>query len=242
MKIKKISPQPVSDLYLITVRSECMWQLLDRVSRGSVFYIFGKITNYEKLVPFANKMHKKFDVYLSPSGKAKRRGKGQPTAQIVFFQNHDNVIYWWILFAGSKKKIIKLTEKYGEVLFDSQKQGQYLTFVDDYILRRKQRTREQGGGFSWTWFISKKRQKAIETELCFFASSHGRKYERVDDLERAVTRLRQKPMFNGIRVQASSLLSKTKRVWLKTHKKDIPYPEILDKCLPFFNGRKRFVK
>ncbi len=240
MKIKRIPPQTDSDLYLITSRSECMWQIVDRVSRGSVFYVSGKITNHEKLSSFANKMNKKFDVFLSPSGKAKRRGKGQPTAQLVFFQNYDNVIYWWILFAGSKKKIIKLTEKYGEVLRDSQKLGQYLTFVDDYILRRKQRTREQGGGFSWTWFMTKKVQKAAEAELRLFASGHGRKNERTDDLERAVIRLRQRPMFSGIRTQASGILTKTKRVWFKTHKKDNPYPGILDECLPFFSGRIGF--
>jgi hypothetical protein len=114
-------------------------------------------------------------------------------------------------------------------------------FREEYVLRTRQRTREHGGGSAWTWFLSKPVANAVERELVSLAAAHGRRGARMDDLERAVARLRQRPMFGGVRQQASVALLRTMRVWTKTHGIGRACPGYLTEPLAWFDGRIRIM-
>jgi len=87
--------------------------------------------------------------------------------------------------------------------------------------------------------MTRRSQHAVEQELVSLAAAHGRNRERTDDPLRAVQRLRNRPMFSGVRTQASRVLLRAKRVWMKTHARGVSYPEIMDEALPWFAGRMR---
>lgn len=103
------------------------------------------------------------------------------------------------------------------------------------MLKPRQRSRSGGGGNAWTWFLTRRVMNEIEREIVTLAAAHGRSNARTDDLERSIQRLRNRPMFGGVRVQASRVLLRARRVWCKTHADPLP-PCITDR-LPFFGGR-----
>jgi len=216
-----------------------MWHLLDLVSRGHKFHLSGHITDPQKLPRFIDKMAAQFDVLSAPSTRAKRKRRGVPSAHLVVYPDADGLWLWWVLIAGEKGVVSKLTLQYRETVQDAESKDGRLRFRDQYVLRQRQRPRTDGGGRTWTWFMAKPVANAVEKELVSLASAHGHATERTDDLERAVQRLRNRPMFNGVRVQASHALNRVKRVWYKTHAAGVTYPEILQEPLPAFVGRMR---
>lgn len=218
-------------------RSACLWHLLNLVSRGHRYHTSGLIRDEKKVLAFVEKMHEHFGVLLSPSGKRKRHARGIPTAHLVMYKDWDGVWLWWLLFAGDESHIYALARTHHESLHDATRSDGRLSFREEYILRTRQRTREHGGGSAWTWFMSKPVANAVESELVSLAAAHGCSGARTDDLERAVTRLRQRPMFGGVRQQASVALLRTMRVWVKTHGVGHPCPGYLTEPLPWFDGR-----
>ena len=216
-----------------------MWHLLDLVSRGHQYYLNGAMHDPDKLPGFIDKMHERFGTLIAPSTRAKRKKRCVPTAHLVLYQDADSTWLWWVLFAGDVSAIKKRCAEYREASRDAGSKGGRLQFRDEYVLRQRQRPRTDGGGRTWTWFMAKPVVNAVERELVSLSSSHGWRSQRTDDLERAVERLRNRPMFNGVRLQASHALTRAKRTWYKTHASGERYPEILDAPLPAFVGRMR---
>jgi hypothetical protein len=216
-----------------------MWHLLNLVSRGYRYYTNGVIRDPQRLPLFVEKMHRQFNVLMSASGRTKRQKRNVPNAHLVMFQDWDGVWLWWLLFAGEESRVKALAEKHREVLQDAAQVNGRLRFRDEYLLRQRQRPREQGGGRVWTWVMTGAVQAAIERQLIALAAAHGRGTDRVDDLVRAVEQLRHKPMFNGIRTQARHALHRARQVWRKTHASGVDLPEVLTATLPWFSGRIR---
>jgi len=216
-----------------------MWHLLNLVNRGHRYHIGGVIERNESIAPFVTKMDRQFDLLIAPSTRTKRHRRKIPTAQLVLYRDQGQRWLWWILFAGTERAVHQWVAPYREALQDAYRTDGRLLFASSYILRQRQKPRDAGGGNAWTWFMIKRVQNAVEKELVYLASSHGRGAERTDDLVRAVSRLRQRPMFNGVRLQASHALRRAKRVWYKTHGRDVSYPPIMDEPLPWFAGRMR---
>lgn len=214
-----------------------MWHLLDLISRGCRYHTAGVIRDSGKIAAFVDKMDSRFGVLLSPSGRAKRLARGIPGAHLVIYRDWDDTWCWWLLIAGSEDKVKSLADAHGEVLKDAERTDGRLHYRDEYVLRQRQRPRNQGGGRVWTWFLTKPKYRTVEQELVKLAASHGRDNQRTDDLICAVQRLRNRPMFNGIRTQARRAVSRAKRVWLKTHNALLHYPALMDEPLPFFPGR-----
>ena len=220
-------------------RSACLWHLLDLVNRGHRRFTCGLIRDPRKVPPFVEKMHGRFGVLLSPSGRAKRRAQRNPTAHLVMYRDWDETWLWWLLAAGPDEKIDALARKFNETLLDASRPNTRLMFRDEYVLKQRQRPRKQGGGRVWTWYLTRRLAARIEKELIRLASRHGLGQERVDDLISAVERLRNRPMFNGVRTQARAALHRARRVWIKTHGGKSTYPEILDEPLPWFGHRMK---
>lgn len=218
-------------------RSACLWHLLDLVSRGHHRYTRGLIRNPRKVPDFVEKMHARFGVLLSPSGRAKRRARGMPTAHLVMYRDWDDVWLWWLLVGGADSDIDKLANRFNETLHRVTCRNTRLMFRDEYVLRQRQRPRKQGGGRVWTWYLSRALATQIERELVKLASGHGHGRERVDDLVHAVERLRNRPMFSGVRTQARAALYRARRIWAKTHDAESAYPQILDEVPPWFGNR-----
>lgn len=218
-------------------RSACLWHLLNLVSSGHRYHTSGCISDPKKVPGFVEKMDEQFGVLLSHSARTKRHKKGVPTARLVMYRDWDDVWLWWLLFAGREKEVRHISEKYNEKLKDSFRTDGRLTFRNEYILRTRQRTQNQGGGRVLTWFLCKRKQTEIEKQIVAFACSHGRNQERVDDLVKAIQVLRNKPMFNGVRNQAKHILRRAEKVWAKTHSSNNNLPEIIKEPLPFFKGR-----
>lgn len=218
-------------------RSACLWYLLDLTSRGYRYHTQGMIQDGQRVPGFVEKLHERFGVLLSPSGRRKRAQRGEPTAYLVMYQDFDGVWLWWLLFAGVQERVNTLAGRYNEELRDAERTDGRLSFRSEYILRQRQRPREAGGGRAWTWFMTRRRQDAVERELVRLASSHGRATERTDDLNAAVDRLRNRPMFGGVRLQASHALLRARRVWVKTHCANSAVPACVTEPLPWFNGR-----
>ena len=122
---------------------------------------------------------------------------------------------------------------------DAERADSRLRYREEYVLRIRQRPRESGGGRAWTWFLARHIAQRMEKELVSLAAAHGRRHERTDDLERAVERARQRPMFGGVRVQTRHALRRAAVVWRKTHATHVPIPGALVDPLPWFNGRPR---
>jgi len=220
-------------------RSACLWHLLNLASRGHRFHTSGVIHDVRKVPGFVDKMHVRYGVLLSPSGQRKRRASGYPTARLVVYRDWDGGWCWWLLFAGPEARVRALTNAHREAVQDAERTDGRLRFRDEYMLRPRQRPREQGGGRAWTWFMTRKVQQAVERELVALAAGHGQRRERTDDLLAAVRRLRQRPMFGGVRNQASHALLRASRVWHKTHGTDVPLPREVYEPLALFNGRIR---
>jgi hypothetical protein len=220
-------------------RSAAMWYLLDLVSRGSRYHTRGEIRDPKKLTGFIEKMHAKYGVLLSRSGKRKRQLKGEPTAQLVMYQDWDGVWLWWLLVAGNKKTVKKLAEKHRENFKDATSKSGRLTFRDDYVLRWRQRPAKSGGGTAWTWYLDKRRHRELEKELVYLASARGQNNARNDPLIEAANRLRNRPMFGGVRMQARASLGRAEKVWKKTHRADQEPPAEITETLPWFASRMR---
>lgn len=220
-------------------RSACMWHLLNLVSRGYRYHTAGVIRDPRRVPLFVEKMHRQFNVLMSASGRTKRQKRGVPNAHLVMYQDWDGVWLWWLLFAGEESRIKALAEIHREVLHDATQANGRLRFRDEYVLRQRQRPRDQGGGRVWTWVMTGAAQTAVERQLIALAAAHGRDADRVDDLERAVQQLRNKPMFNGVRTQARHALHRARQVWRKTYASGIDLPDALTATLPWFSGRIR---
>lgn len=216
-----------------------MWHLLTLVSRGYRYHTAGVIRDNRKVPHFVDKMHAQFGVLLSASGRTKRNKRGMPNAHLVLYQDWDGAWLWWLLFAGDESRVKALASEHREVLHDAARLDGRLYFRDEYLLRERQRPREQGGGRVWTWFMTGAVQTTVERQLIALAAAHGRGADRVDDLERAVQQLRNKPMFNGVRTQARHALHRARQVWRKTHASGVAPPEVLNLTLPWFSGRIR---
>ena len=214
-----------------------MWLILDHVSRGHRFWTRGTIPA-SKLERFAMKLHERFGVRVRHSTRARWRAQGRPTAHMVVFPTeHDpQTFYWWLLVAGSEHQVQALAERYREQLRDVERE--HLEWSDEYVLKCRQRASEAGGGRAWTWFLARQRYAEVETELVRLAAAHGRSGERTDDLTRAATMLRARPMFGGVRLQAAQALRRAAAVWAKTHGGQLP-PDYLTAPLPFFGRRPR---
>lgn len=221
-------------------RSACMWYLLDLVSRGSRYYFSGDIRSPDRIEGFVRKMHSRYEVLLSPSARTQRHKQGRVAAQLVLYPDWDGVCLWWLLLAGTDERVRTLAAGYNDRVWDAARGGENrLRFRDDYLLRTHQRTRRQGGGRGWTWYMAKHLARDTERELISLAAGHGRRRQRVDDLERAAMRARQRPMFHGVRSQSSQALRRAQVVWRKTHAAHDACPPCLTDPLPWFAGRMR---
>lgn len=216
-----------------------MWHLLNLVIRGYRYHTAGVISDARKVPHFVEKMHAQFNVLMSASGRTKRHKRGAPNAHLVMYRDWDGVWLWWLLFAGEELRVKALAAEHREILRDAARSDGRLYFREEYLLRERQRPRDQGGGRVWTWFMSGAVQTSVERQVIALAAASGREGDRVDNLERAVQQLRNRPMFNGVRSQARHVLRRARRVWEKTHASGVLYPGILDEPLPWFSGRMK---
>lgn len=214
-------------------KSAALWLLMDLVRTGHRHWTRGTVRP-EKLDALVDKLDTRFGVLMTDSTRARHRRQGRPTARLVVYPVGD-VLFWWLLIAGPESRVQQLCAEHQETLHDAYHPERRLHWGEEYILKPRQRSRSAGGGHAWTWFLTRNMMNEVEREVVTLAATHGRLDERTDDLERSIQRLRNRPMFGGVRVQASRVLLRACRVWCKTHAAPIP-PCITDR-LPFFGGR-----
>ena len=97
-------------------RSACLWYLLDVVSRGHRYHLSGHTADGARLERFAEKMHDRWGVLLSASGRLRRRRAGHPTGHLVTYQDWDGVWLWWLLVAGPQARVHEMAQDYGEAV------------------------------------------------------------------------------------------------------------------------------
>lgn len=231
----KLPPQrpSIAKLRIPRSKSAAMWLLMDLVRTGHRHWTRGTIRP-EKLDALVEKLDTRFGIRMTDSTRARHRRQGRPTARLVVYPVGE-VFFWWMLIAGPEHRIQQLCDEHQESLFDAYHPEHRLQWGEEYLLRPRQRSRVAGGGNAWTWYLTRRVMSDIEHEIVTLAAAHGRHSERTDDLERSIQRLRGRPMFGGVRVQASRILLRARRVWNKTH--TAPTPEYVTGRLPFFGGR-----
>lgn len=189
---------------------------LQQLSRDHQWWTRG-VVSAARLPSLVSKFDTQFGVLDPSSTRTRKRGGGVPTAYMVVYRQPDTDRWlWWLLVAGHGRDIERLTARYNEVLHRLRREDTPLLWTEEYVLRT-------GPRGSMTWWLQRRRANDMEGELRYLASAHGRPKERIDDLCRAVTRARARPLFAGVRRQVMTALQKGKRRWQKTHGTE-PWP------------------
>lgn len=212
-------------------QSAVMMYLSDQVSRGYHYYLSGEV-HKNKALEFALKMKSKFDVNLTSEQRAMRHKKGLPNFILIMFPIDEECFLWFVLAAGVPSKIDKIAAQQNEK-FESSLDKKTRIALKDYELKRVTKSRSAGGGTRWTWFIKSKAKRMLQEELIRAARCNS-----TQKLENAVERLRNRPMFSGVRAQASTLLINTGNE-LCRRKGTIDRPSFLTSQLRFFGKKIR---
>lgn len=206
--------------------------LLQALSRDHQYWTCGACQR-GRLPVLVGKFDERFAVLDPSRTRTRKRGSGFPTSRMVVYPQRDTDRWlWWLLVAGRQSAVEQHAGSYNETLYPIHHRPTALAWADEYDLRR-------GPRGSMTWWLQRKAANDIEGELRYLASAHGRAGERTDDLERAVTRARNRPMFAGVRQQIGRALNKSVRAWTKTHKPGVDYPADSSR-LPWFAGSVQF--
>lgn len=195
-------------------KTACMLLIQQLCVRGHYYWSRG-VVSADRLPKLIAKFDDKFGVLDPHSRRTKKRKSGIPTAHLVLYR-YPKSRQWlfWLLIAGKPHSVQELSLKTGEILFDREIQP--VAWLDEYELRF-------GPRGTLTWWMQRTLANTVDAELRYLASAHGRPGERIDDLQRAVQRVRNRPMFSGIRRQVGQSLFKAKKRWCKTHgQKDWP--------------------
>lgn len=207
--IPSVPPQAVRPPLRVPRSKTAAMMLIQQLSRDHHHWTRG-VVSHEKLPRLVTKMDTKFCVLAPARTRTRMRSQGVPTGRmIVWRQPHTDRWLWWCLVAGRDAQVHRLTSEYRETLLPVHG-ATPLPWADEYELRR-------GPRGTMTWWLQRRAANDIEGELRYLASAHGRRGERVDDLQRAVQRARNRPLFAGVRLQVGAALAKSMRRWRKTH-------------------------
>lgn len=208
--------------------------LIQQLARDHTRWTRG-ICQRDRLPALVKKFDQRFQVLDPARTRTRKRAQQSPTGTMVAYpQPVTDRWLWWLLLAGRSALLDRLADQHGEVLYPVQDRRTPITWAADYELRR-------GPRGSMAWWLTRSACNDIEAELRYLASAHGRAHrahERSDDLQRAVTRARNRPMFSGVRQQVAHAIYKSQRAWTKTHRAGQEYPADASR-LPWFRGSVR---
>jgi hypothetical protein len=221
MLFPKLVPAGASYVKIPNSKRATMRILLETVQRGSRYWLSGTVSP-DKALGFADKMAKRYRTDANQAQRAYAKSKGLANTTLVMFPEDISCIRWWLLVTPGQGPVHTQ-----ESLLDSHDKRTRLRWDEQYELVHEQRTRNQGGGYHWTWRMTDSHFAALSAAMQQQAASPGRHPhqppERQDDLDALVQALMRMPGFQGVRQQVMELLWMGKQVWQRTHHQTVIY-------------------
>lgn len=184
-----------------------MQRLLDAVVRGHYWYTDGYIA-LERAGRLADKFADRYRVHATDNQRQHARRRGRANARwYLFGRAEESELRWWLVATAGTGLIHDR-----EQLHDARDRSTRIRVADEYELLPLTKPRNQGGGTTWTWRMTRETQRTWRDRVLAAARARSSREMRV-----AMYSLSRTPGYSRIRRQVGSLVAVARTEWRRRH-------------------------